>query len=140
MAVFARICEGVSYGIIGSTTYGVSSQELPPEEFDKYARSNSTVAGLGGGMALVLGSFLFTFGGYMMPYFVLGSVFLILAAIVYLTGCFDEQPSKDEGDNLDSYLAVREASCEVDYSSINRGHEPSLLMDHKFAFGLKVSI
>eukprot|EP00345_Euplotes_harpa_P008180 CAMPEP_0168355316 /NCGR_PEP_ID=MMETSP0213-20121227/24463_1 /TAXON_ID=151035 /ORGANISM="Euplotes harpa, Strain FSP1.4" /LENGTH=110 /DNA_ID=CAMNT_0008367473 /DNA_START=294 /DNA_END=623 /DNA_ORIENTATION=- len=71
-AVFARICEGTSYAIIGTTTYGVSSQELPPKEFDKYARLNSTVSGIGQGLALIMGSFFFAFGGYMLPYFVLG--------------------------------------------------------------------
>lgn len=139
MAIVARICEGTSYGIIGSTTYGVSSQELPPEEFDKYARSNSTAGGVGCALALVLGSFLFTFGGYMMPYFILGSIFLLLAMIVYFSGVFDEEPSQDI-ENLESYLEVREASCEIDYSSINKAHEPTFLVDHKFAFSLKVSI
>ena len=136
MAIFARIWEGASYGAIGSTTYGVSSQELPPEEFDKYARSNSTVAGLGQGLSLVLGSFLFNFGGYMMPYFVLGSVFLLFALIVFITRAFDEKDPKSD-ENLESALANRGMSYEVNNSSIEL--EPCLVMNHKIAFSIPVS-
>lgn len=97
MAVIARICEGVSYSIIQSTTYGVGSQELPSYEFDKFARLSSCSAGLGGGLALILGSLFFTIGGYMLPYFVLGSAFLLLAAVVYLSGAFTEDETETEG-------------------------------------------
>ena len=95
LAITARICEGIAFGTIQSTTYGVSSQELSPYEFDRYARSNSIAGGIGGSLALLLGSFLFSIGGYMLPYFVLGSMFLLLAFVIFMTNALESKAEKD---------------------------------------------
>ena len=130
MAVIARIFEGFSFGVIGSTTYGVSSQELPPHEFDKYARANSTVYGIGEGLSLILGSLMFLIGGYMMPYFILGSVFIAFAAILYFSGALVEKDEPEEG------LNSRGNSFEMDSSLMNKDQQT---MTHKFAFSIPVS-
>ena len=101
MAVFARIWEGISYAVIQSTTYGVSSQELPPNEFDKYARLNSASSGVGMSVSLIMGSLLFQFGGYMFPYFALGTVFILLATTIYITGAFSSSNKINEENNSD---------------------------------------
>ena len=126
MAIVARIFEGFSFGVIGSTTYGVSSQELPPQEFDKYARANSTVYGVGEGLSLILGSLMFMLGGYMMPYFILGSIFLLFAAILYISGALVEQ---------DINIISNRDNIELISSSEKKEHK----MTHKFAFSIPVS-
>mmetsp|Transcript_31532 Transcript_31532/g.27920 ORF Transcript_31532/g.27920 Transcript_31532/m.27920 type:complete len:157 (-) Transcript_31532:858-1328(-) len=69
--LFNRVVEGFSYGLIQSVVYGVSSQELAPEEFDIYARTCSAFSGLGSVLSLILSPFLFSIGGYSLPYYIL---------------------------------------------------------------------
>ena len=140
MAVFARICEGISYAVIQSTTYGVSSQELPPKEFDKYARLNSASSGVGMSLSLIMGSFLFQFGGYMFPYFVLGSIFLLLAFIIYITGAFVSTQKVEEDYEFDVLPSNNDFSnaSYIDWSSfMNKNIRGA---SHSYAFSLPVSI
>ena len=87
-----RVIEGFSFGLIQSTIYGVASQELTPIEFDKYARACSSFSGVGCCISLILGPFLFSIGGYFLPYFILSSCFLILFSVIYFTGVLNDGP------------------------------------------------
>ena len=93
--------EGWSFGLIQWMVYGVASQELAPQEFDRYARICSASAGVGGCLSLLIGPFLFSIGGYFLPYFVLCGSFLILSLVIFMSGALDEKSdewSKSEED------------------------------------------
>lgn len=70
--------------------YGVSSQELPAKEFDRFARICSASSGLGCCFSLVAGSFLFSVGGYFLPYLMLSGSFIILIFMIKLSRVLDE--------------------------------------------------
>ena len=77
----------------------------------------------------------------MFPYFVLGTVFILLAAIIYITGAFSS-PRKIEDDyydydNLNSHHDFSNASY-IDYSSFMNKNIRSA--NHSYAFSLPVSI
>ena len=90
VAISNRILEGWTFGLIQSVIYGVSSQELPPEQFDRYARTWSASAGLGQTLSMLLGSYLFSIGGYFLPYFSLSGTLVLLALIVFISGVLRE--------------------------------------------------
>ena len=88
VVILNRLVEGWSLGLIQGMVYGVGSQELPPLEFDKYARTWSASAGMGYSLALLFGSFLFSIGGYFLPYIVLSGSLVALACVIFFTGLF----------------------------------------------------
>jgi len=81
--------EGFSFGLIQSMVYGVASQELAVSEFDKYARTCSACSGLGCCLSLILGPFLFSIGGYFLPYCMLSVSFLTLSLSILLSGVLE---------------------------------------------------
>lgn len=112
--------------------YGVASQELPTTEFDKYARTCSASAGLGGCISLLLGPFLFSIGGYFLPYWVLSSSFIILSLIIYLSGTLD----KKEKEIVKEILLV-DNSGEIWFQSENLKEKQ---IDLKFVLSIPVSL
>ena len=122
--------EGWAFGLIQGMVYGVSSQELPPKEFDRYARTCSACGGLGGCLSLFLGALLFSMGGYFLPYFVLSGSFIVLAFIINTSKVLDESP--------EALLEVEDeiVSFRIDAESIT---DKSQKMDIEFAFSVSVS-
>lgn len=112
VAVLNRILEGWTFGLIQGMIYGVSSQELPPKEFDRYARTCSASAGLGESLSLLFGSFLFSIGGYMLPYLCLSGSFVVLAVVIYMSNVLNADLHQSEKDSgvYESLLVKREKS------------------------------
>ncbi|CAI2363495.1 unnamed protein product [Moneuplotes crassus] len=95
--ILNRCLEGWSFGLIQCMVYGVASQELAPSEFDRYARTCSATSGVGGSLSLLAGPYLFSIGGYFLPYFVLFGSFVLLAFIMYISGTLnivEEKPTE----------------------------------------------
>ncbi|CAI2365963.1 unnamed protein product [Moneuplotes crassus] len=84
--ILNRCLEGWSFGLIQCMVYGVASQELAPTEFDRYARTCSASAGVGGCLSLLAGPYLFSIGGYFLPYFALCGSFVLLTFIMHVSG------------------------------------------------------
>lgn len=96
--IINRCIEGWSFGLIQCMVYGVASQELAPTEFDTYARTCSASAGLGGCISLLAGPFLFSIGGYFLPYFVLCGSFVLLSFIIYVSGTLNVEEEEEESE------------------------------------------
>ena len=133
MLIFNRLVEGFSFGLIQSTVYGVSSQELEPAEFEKYARTCSAFSGLGSCLSLILGPFLFSLGGYFLPYFILSGSFLILLAVIYISGVLNEKPRR-------KIELVKEFNEELFQITDEDGEDTSKNIDIRFILGVPVSI
>ena len=56
----------------------------------------------------------------MFPYFILGSVFILLAAIIYITGAFEENSKPKKQTNFDNSIHKARLSCNpIDVESSN---------------------
>jgi hypothetical protein len=76
--------------------YGVASQELKASEFKVFARTCSACAGVGESLALIIGPFFFSIGGYFMPYISLFGVLVILGFIFLISGVLNETPQASQ--------------------------------------------
>jgi len=94
LIIMNRFVEGWSFGLIQGVVYGTSSQELPPKQFDRFARICSASAGTGGCIALLSGSLLFSLGGYFLPYFVLSGSMITLAFVIHISGALNQESNK----------------------------------------------
>lgn len=124
-----RMLEGWAFGLIQGMVYGVSSQELPPKEFDRYARTCSACAGLGACMSLLIGPFLFSLGGYFLPYFVLSGFFIVLSFIINTSKVLDEE-SETQHDYEDLALNFKDEKNPLEQNEIN--------INLKFVFNIPV--
>jgi len=106
--------------------YGVASQELAPTEFNRYARTCSASAGVGGCLSLLAGPYLFSIGGYFLPYFALCGSFVLLAFIMYVSGTLNMKDVKST-----RFLEVLSKS--VDEESVTT---PETKIDLKFLLSL----
>lgn len=122
--------EGWAFGLIQGMVYGVSSQELPAKEFDRYARTCSACGGLGGCLSLFFGALLFSMGGYFLPYFVLSGSFIVLAFIINASKVLDENP--------DALLEIEDEIMSFRIDAENNT-DKSQKMNLEFAFSVSVS-
>jgi hypothetical protein len=113
-------------------TYGVGSQELNTSEFDKYARTCSACAGVGGCFALVIGPYLFSIGGYFLPFFMLSGLFSILSFVIFVSGALDGEESNRRS-SLDETVGSQMEHHQLD-------HPVKPMPDFKFIMSIPVSI
>jgi hypothetical protein len=111
-------------------TYGVGSQELKTSEFDKYARTCSASAGVGGCFALVIGPYLFSIGGYFLPFFMLSGLFSVLSFVIFVSGALD-----GEENNRRSSLE-EPVDFEVEHQQLDQPVKP--MPDFKFIMSIPV--
>jgi hypothetical protein len=124
--------EGWSYGLILWMTYGLGSQELKPSEFDKYARMCSACSGIGMCFALITSPFLFSIGGYFLPFIMLSGAFLIFSFIIFVTGVLDGEEK------------TRKINCEETVESeieqLSSVYSMKPMPDFNFTMSIPVSI
>lgn len=132
VAVLNRLVEGWTYGLLQGMSYGVGSQELCSSEFDKFARTCSASSGLGKSLSMLFGSFLFSIGGYFLPYLVMSGLFITLAGVIYFTGILDENDAHQE-DTQDYEGFTIEVKSLVKEDT---NHLQTSLMNLKFALSI----
>jgi hypothetical protein len=115
--------------MVQGVVYGASSQELPPQQFDRFARICSASGAGGGCIALLCGAFLFSIGGYFLPYFVLSGSLIILAFIIHVSGALDNE--------------IKCANYDVELMSMQAESDKLILepktLDFNFIFKISVS-
>lgn len=86
---------------------------------------------------MILGSFFFSLGGYLLPYFVLGSSFLMLAFILYATDILNDGSPAIEPSNEVIVQNLSESLLNTNSSTGSEIEKEAL--GHKFALSFPVS-